>query len=222
MMGKKYEKLPNTYGDPCTGDIAQHNLPVGRCGRGKIKVKINLSLPPHEIGGLVRQRFPNCRQSSIDKVCLLIGEAYTISLRQRKNGKGCFEVSNAWAETIISRIKGKRPLKLLCEIGLIEPDVPYRATIRPKAITYRFKIQSFKAYQIVVSGKAAEKCLNKGKQGLNRRTTDPVQSWVDESMKRAGLFQDDLNDYQRRPNHKDDSAKFAKGERIQSWKGAYR
>ena len=224
-MGNKSDKLPNIYICSQNGEIAQHNLNHKKRKEGSKEVRVRLPLSPSEIGKLVRKIVPTCYPSSIDKVCLLIGDAYTISCKQKKNGTGCFEVGVDWAEDIVSRIGGKRPLKLLFEMGLIEKDVPHRATIRPKAITYRFKIpiQRFKTYKITLTGKAAEKSLESGIRGQKRQKTDPGFSWVGESLERVGLSFGDLKDYRKRPgHHKKSSSQFENGERRNNWNGAYR
>jgi hypothetical protein len=227
-MGKKDNKLPNIYEGSnmqasgiCNDQIAQHNLTIGKKWR---EAEMMLPSSPPEIATLIRQYYPKCWQSSIYKLCLMLSEAYTISRKQKKNGEGCFEASNEWAEGIASRIQGMRPLKLLCQAKLIEPVATYRAKIRPKAITYRFKIpiESFKSYTITLTGKAAEKSLDSGRRAQKRREKDPVYSWVDESLKRVGLSEFYLKNYQQRPNHESNSAKFAKGEREHRWNWAYR
>ena len=220
-MGEKAEKMPNICPEVLEGDIAQHNLTRGEAPGREREVSLMLPMPPEKIKVLVQKMYPRSRPSSTDKLCLILSDAHRISQRQR-NGKWKFEVSHSWAEQIVSRIGGRRPLVVLCELGLIEKDRPHRASILPKAITYRFKVRTFKKYILTFKGKAAVKSCMSGARGKDRRKKDQVESWIAHSLNRVGLPDEILQDYLSRPGYKKNAKRFADGGRPQKWNGAYR
>jgi len=167
---------------------------------------------------MIRELVPGIRPSTIKKLCLLISECYRISKKQNHSGSGCFEVSHQRSELILSRFDGKRPLTVLRMIGLIEEVAPHRASIRPKANTYRFCLQRFKPYMIAMTGKAAEKACQSAVRTNLRRSRNPEYSWVKRSLKRVSLPDKAQQEYCAMSNHKRNAESFAAGRRSLSWK----
>jgi hypothetical protein len=182
-----------------------------------------LPCSPTVIGDQLRQLFPSKRinAQTIAKLCMVIGEAFLIAQKQ-KHGNNCFSVSNAWAENILSRLVGRRPLAILDILGLTTIKRKHRSTICPASTVRQFVHSSFKPYRLYLIGIAARESSNLGKRGKLRREADPNYAWVQKSMERASLPSDTLAAYQEQPKHTCNAAKFEQGLRQQGWRGSFR
>ncbi len=195
----------------------------GRDWEEGISKEYYLPLPPAIIGEQLRQLMPDQRinPQTVNKFGVLIGETYFLTKKQ-KCGKNCFAVSNQWAERIISRIGGRRPLAILDKLGITTPVRKHRATICPAPTVRQFVHGEFKPYRLTLAGKAARESRNAGQRGKLRREADPDYMWVERSLARVSLAPDDQAEYLDQPNHAGNAAKFGQGLRQQSQKGSYR
>lgn len=180
-----------------------------------------LPLSPRELADLLASHGYPCRPTTVEKLCVLIDRLYTLA-RKRAHGRLEFQYSNAAAEEVVSRVKGKRPLAVLDAIGLTEVVSPHRSTISPKASTRRFVQTSFQAYLVPLGKAARDKKQRAQTRTVRRRAQDQCWTWVEQSMPRIGWRDDDLDEVRRAAAGNKVAERVATGERRQSWKGQYR
>lgn len=193
----------------------------GRRG-DRVEREYFLPVPPATIAEQLKHLLPDKRinSSSVLKLCVAIGELYALTLKQ-KRGEYRFSVSNKWAETIVSRIGGRRPLALLDALGITRIVEKHRATICRKATTREFCFRTFKPYKLNLTGIAARESRNAGKRAKIRERQDHDRLWVDESLRRVALTQVDQSEYEARPKHEKASVKFGQGHRGQNGTGCW-
>lgn len=133
--------------------------------RGSKKIvsrRLQLPLDPQDLKDAFYRIVKNPQTLTFFKLLLVIDELQTLCKNPKHSLPNHFEKSAEWFEERISRVSlfdgsRVRAVAVLTQMGLIELVILHRASIAPRATTYRFKVGPFDVYDVDVPANLVEK-----------------------------------------------------------------